>query len=293
MALRGRILRVTLGMPNGHVTLNESLNLRIRIHKDALAMQSRASIEVSGLTTQMRESLLSQFTAWNKRKVEMGQISINAISLVIEAGWRDQAGDQASMVFVGQVVLVDLVTGPPNITVRITCFSSQIDKSQFTTSRAPAKTTYYGYVEWAAREMGLGANFICDTSFNDQEISNPARSIYTRAGLLIDLQNIYRPAVAAFIDDGRLIVKDMNKIINKNEISLIADFVGTPSWTEWGVEFTVLFDSTIRLAHAAQLTSIMNPSLNGLYVVMSIDYDLTSREKAFYVKVAGSPPANG
>lgn len=293
MALRQRILRVTLDMPSGPVVLNQTLNLRVRIHKDALAIQSRATVEVSGLTTQLRESLLSQFTAWNKRKVEMGQIAINSVDVKIEAGWRDTPDAIPSLVFQGQVALVDLVSGPPTITVRFTCFTSQIDKTAFTTSRAPAQTTYYGYVAWAAKEMGFGENFICDTSFNDKVIENPARSIFTRAGLLIDIQNIYRPAVAAFVDDGRLIVKDMNRIINPGETANVDSFVGIPSWTEWGVEFTTLFDSNILLAHGARLTSKMNPSINGQYVIMSIEYDLNSRERGFYVKAMGSPPADG
>lgn len=292
MPLRQRILKVTLDMPTGVVVLDQTLDLKIRVHKDALAIQNRASIEVTGLSTKQREYLLSHFTAWIKREVNTGVSEANLIPVKIEAGW---GGVNAipSIIFKGEVALVEPVSGPPNVSVRITAFTHQIDKTQYTTTeRPPAKTTYKNYVLWAAKQMGFGDNVDCQTSFDNEEIDNPARSIYTYAGLLIDIQNIYRPAVAAFVDNDRLIVKDMNKIINPNEIANVDLFVGIPSWTEWGVEFTTLFNPDILLAHGANLTSRMNDRLNGIYVLMSLDYDLNSRSRNFYVKAQGSPSAN-
>jgi hypothetical protein len=147
-------------------------------------------------------------------------------------------------------------------------------------------------VQWAGKEMGFSSdNIICDTSYNDVIVGNPGRSMYAHSSLLIDIQDMYKPNVAAFIDDDQLIVKDRDKIINLSEITKVTTFVGIPSWTEWGVEFTTMFVVGIKLATGVKLTSIMNPSLNGEYVAMEIDYSLTSRDKDFYVKVGCNPAA--
>jgi len=294
MPLNRRLLKVTLAMPGGDVIIDESLQLKVRIHKAALSTQNRAAIEVTNLNTQLREQLLSQFTAWNKRQVESGRTAQNWLDVKIEAGYYiglDKKNTQSSVIFVGQVALVEPTSPPPNIGVRLTCYSRQIDKTTFITERAPYKTTFKKYVEWAAGQMGFGTSFICDTSYNDVEILNPARSIHTVAGLLPDIQSYYRPDVAAFVDDNVLIVKDRSAVINKDQVSLLDRFIGIPGWTEWGVEFTVMFDPTVRLAQAVFLMSKMNRSLNGAYVMMEIEYDLTSRDKAFYLKGGGSPPA--
>lgn len=292
MTMNSRILKVTLEMPNGKVVLNQTLFLRIRINKAALALQSKATIEVAGLSTQLRESMLSQFTAWNKRKNEGANLDNPAwINVKVEAGFRVNGKDYSSQVFIGQVVMVDLVAPPPDISIRITCYSRQIDKSNNVSSYPPGNVTFRAYVAWVAAQMNLGTNFICDTSYNDTVISNASRSSRIVGSLLIDLQSIYRPDVAAFVDDDYLIVKDRNKMINPNTIPKVSKFIGAPSWTEWGVSFVTMFDAAIRLGNGAELKSRINPSLNGQYVITELEYDLCSRERPFYVKGSGSPPA--
>lgn len=294
MALRNRILEVVLTMPSGPVTLDTSINLRVRIQKAALAIQNKATVEVIGLTSSLREQLLSQFTAFNQRQVEAGQASQKWIGIEIRAGWDGQSTDSqpASTIFKGDVVLCDPMSGPPNIGVRLTCFTKQINRTSFVTAPAPDSTTFKAYVAWAAAQMGFGDNFICDTSFNDVVINNPARSIFVTSALLIDIQDMYKPAVAAYVDDDVLVVKDRNKILNPSQIADLKDFIGSPpTWTEWGVDFTVLFDQSIRLARGAKLTSLMNPGVNGTYVILELDYNLTSRDSAFYVSASASPPS--
>jgi len=250
MTLDTRILRVILSMPGGDVTLDQSINLKIKISKAALAIQSRAAIDVTGMSKSLREQLLSQFTAWNKRLVDSGRASQKWINVKIQAGYKTTRGELVSTVFKGQVVLCEPTAAPPNVGVRITCFTRQIDKTAFVSEPAPASTTFYRYVEYAAKQMGFGANFVCETSFNDVVISNPARSILVVSALLIDIQSMYRPNVAAFVDDDVLIVKDRNRIINPSEVANVTKFIGIPTWNEWGIEFRCMFDGYIKLAQA-------------------------------------------
>lgn len=289
--MRKRLIRISITIEGQTFKLTEELGLRVKVNKAALSIQNRATVEVTGLTTEMREGLLSQFTAWNKRLVDSAQIQGKYARITIEAGYASQGKEDLSIIFLGDVVLVDPVSGPPDIGVRITAFSRQIDKTRWISNVAPAKMTFYNLVAWAAEQMGFGTNFVCETSYNDKEIENPARSMHIVGSLVIYIQDLYKPDVAAFIDDDVLIVKDRNKIVSRASLVPVNKLVGTPSWNEWGMEFVTMFDPAIRLAGGIALTSKMNPGINGNYVLTSLEYDLTSRERAFYVKGAGSPPA--
>lgn len=293
MALMTRYLKVTISLPGGDVVLDQELNMRVHIRKASLALQNKATIDITNLSQTLREQLMSQFTAWQKRQVEQGTPTNEWqwINVTIEAGYASGANLQTSVVFRGQVVQVDPVLGPPNITTRITCYTRQIDKTTFISTPAPAQTTFKEFVTWAATEMGFGTNFSCNTSYDSVVVTNPARSILTHAALMLKIQDMYMPDVAAFVDDDFLYVKDRNKIVNTDNIATLTQFIGVPQWTEWGAEFTVLFDQSVRLAQATTLQSIMNPSLNGTYIVMDIAYDLCSRDTPFYVTANGSPPA--
>jgi hypothetical protein len=279
-------------MPNGDVVLDQSLDLRFNIRKAALALQNRASVTVFGMSQPLREQLLSQFTAWNKRQVEVGMLERKWIEVKLEAGYLDADGVEISaVVFKGQVVLVNLVSAPPDIGITIQCYTRQVDKTTFVSDPAPVTTTLAEYVKWAAGQMGLGDHYLCQTSYNDQVIENPSSGALIIAALTVDIQNARRPDVAAFVDDDFLYVKDRDKIINLSEMAFVTEFVGIPSWTEWGIEFEAMFDTSIRLAHGVDVKSQLNPSIDGQYVLVSIEYDLSSRDTPFYVKAQGAPPS--
>lgn len=289
--LQKRVLRVTLEMPGGDVVLNEELDLRIRIKKAALALQNRASIVVFGMSRTLREQLLSQFTAWNKRVVEEGLVNQKWIKVHVDAGYTDAQGKTlTATAFRGEVAIVELISTPPDIGVNITCYTRQIDKTTFITDQPPSQTTLSELIKWSARQLELGDPVI-ETQYADTPLDNPFIGFQTRAGIVWALQDTRKSDIVAFIDDDLLVVKDRQRVINPSEIVKITEFVGVPSWDEYGVQFTTLFDTSIRLAHAADLTSLMNPSINGQYVLTVIEYDLTSRDTAFYVNAYGSPPS--
>lgn len=290
MPLAQRVLNVILELPSGNVTLDASLDLHVHIKKDALAIQNSCTIDVFGLSQSVREAILSQFTAWNKRQIETGNAQPNYVNMYVQAGYLSDNKDTTTIVFSGQVVLVNPISAPPNIGVRITCYSQQLQKLQWVTGTAPASMPFKQYVEWAGAQMGV-SSIDCKTSYDDTVVWNPSGTTEVVAHLLIDIQSYYRPNVVAFIDNNILYVRDANKVIDTAQKVTISEFIGTPMWTEWGVEFTTLYNPQLQLAGAPTLNSKMNPSLNKTYVTTSLEYDLTSRDVAFYVRVNASPSA--
>lgn len=292
MSIKKRIIRLTFETPSGQVVITQDLKMFVRVNKAALAIQNRATMEIFGLDTQLRQRLTSQLTAWKKRLTEQGDINPIWIPVSIVAGYADDDGDHSTLIFKGECVLCEPSSPPPNISIKITAYTNQLNKASFITDPAPAELTFKEYVIWASQQMGLGDNPVCDTSYNESIITNPSRSTHVASALLIDIQNAYRMDVAAYVDDGRLIVKDVAKIVNPSEIAFLDVFVGAPpSWNEWGIQFQTMFNPEVRLGQAVDITSIMNPSTNGQYVVTELDYDLSSRDRQFYVKGSGAPPS--
>jgi hypothetical protein len=297
MALANRILQAVITLNSGaFVNLESDLNLRVRIYKASLEIQNRATIEVYGLSKTLREQLLSQFSMWNRQQMLAGNPNYNIWAPVtIYAGWETQTAQgltsNVATVFVGQVAFVEIISGPPNVGIRLTCYSRQIDKSAAYSTPAPTTGTFAQFVQWGATQMGFGNSYTLDSKLSNRPANNLGGMIYKISDILPTIQNAWFPNVAAFIDDNHLYVKDRNLIINPASIYTYSSFIGIPSWTEWGIEFTTLFDPTIRLAGGVNVQSMLNPSLNGEYVVMELEYDLTSREEAFYGKVNCGPPA--
>lgn len=292
MTMRKRLLRVKFELPNGGTyTADEFLMLRVRAKKVALSIQNKATIEIGGLTDSIREFLLSNFTAFNKRLREQGQIDAYYVNVIIEAGYDDDGQQSLNLVYKGQVVLAELASPPPNIVVRLTCYTQQIDRTKFITERAPSPITFENFCKYAAQQMGL-ASVVVDTSINQQVLINPGRTAYVAAALLPEIQNYSRNTIAAFIDDDRLIVKDKDKILNPDAIKFISEFIGSPTWNEWGVNFTVMYDPDLRLAQGVMLNSILNPSLNDTtFVILSLEFDLASRDDNFVINVDVAPTA--
>lgn len=296
---------------SSNVVMDETLNLSVRVTKDALALQNQAVIDVTNLTQTLRQQLLSEFSAYAKNQRLTNGVAQPYVDVFIAAGyeWMEngQTQNNLSQIYHGQVTDCDQVSGPPNSAVRIMCYTKQVNKTQWVDVAAPFSMTYREMVFWAGNQMGFDNNHIvCQTSMDDQIVQNPFASASTVASLLPRIQDQYYPNVAAFIDDDFLIVKDRNVILNPSDVTQLGSestpFIGMPSWDAWGAQGTVFLDPSIRMGSGVALTSILNPTLGGVsvqggpsvpgtYVVMGLEYTLASRATPFYVKVSGIRPA--
>lgn len=293
MPIPKRLLRVSLQMKSGTgdiVTLDENLYMRVKVTKQTFAIQSQAIIDVGGLSQDLRQQLMSQFTAYAKRQRDRGEVNDDYINVDIQAGYIEATGqERLTPIFSGQVTLCDLTSAPPNMILRMTCYTNQIDKTR-DLEIAPDQLTFKAYCVWAAGQMGLNADV--STSIDDKIIYNPGRTVYTVAALVADIQRYDRQNVAAWIDDKTLFVRDTNKVVSPGTVIQVRQFVGVPSWVEWGIDFTTMFNAEIRLARAVRLNSKLNPSVNSAdLIVCRLEYELATRSDQFYMRVGTAPSA--
>jgi hypothetical protein len=295
MPLAVRILNIIFEMHDGtKVVLDHTLHFSAKIHKDALAPQNTCTISIYNLTKTRREQLLSQFTAWNRRIVNTTNVVAAGqnkyINVTVEAGYVSGGKNTTAVVFVGQVVEVTMASAPPDLGIRIECYTRQLDKTNRRTNRPPPQATFLEYAQWVGRQMDVPV--VCETKVNDSKDWRHSVGTQWVSNLIIDLQDSYKPNVVAFFENGTLIVRDLDRVITTAEIVDVEEFIGTPMYTEYGMQFKALFNPRITLVSAVRLKSLMNPSLNGQYILQSIDYELASREVPFYVSGSGSPPAS-
>lgn len=232
--MKKRLLRVVLKLQSTTVELNEDLELNVRVRKATLSLQSKATVDVGGLSQSLRQGLLSQFTAYRKRLRDNAGISADDyIDVVVSAGYQLADGTQTlTPIFHGQVTLVEPLGAPPDSTVRLTAYTNQVDRTTYVTNPPTSGITFKAFCQWSAQQMNLTLNM--STSIDDKIIYNPAAGTYIVAGLLPWIQSYDRQNIGAWIDDDTLYVRDIGKVISASGSYVYDTFVGPPMWTEWG-----------------------------------------------------------
>jgi hypothetical protein len=314
--IRNRQLQIFLNMPNDNVTLKEDLAISVRVSKDSLSVQSHALIDITNLTNSMRHYLMSNFSAYDRRVREKGlkpeyfiNVEVSAGYIAPGASWNPNRvfteadlnhpveipnySDISTMapIYHGQIVMCSLLAAPPDITIRMECFTNQLNKATDVVNNSPDGMTFKQYVYWAGKAMGFDEGHIyCKTDIDAQKIKNFGRRNNVAEQLVYYIEHIDWPNIAAFIDDNLFIVKNRRDVMNPGDMLKINEFVGIPTWDEWGVQFTTLFTPLIKLGGGVTLESKINPGINGDYVIGRLEYELHSRDTPFYVHALALPP---
>lgn len=285
-----RRMKVTFGDfndENGDVfrEYNQDFTLHVTVKKDMLAISNVATIEIMNMNDQDRAALVGEFTARRARKNLTPFIPVE-----IRIGRASDTGSELpNRIFVGCICTTNM-TNPPNINVQIQCATNQNDRAQLSAVNYPKTGTFENLVNWSAGQLGLTPIYDVDGGPRTVRVQP---KIYNVAALPVMLQAMYRKDIAVYIDDDKLIVKSIFKALNGPviDVNVNTGLIGVPAMTEWGVRFMTLADVAVKIGGAVKLTSIMNPALNGTYVVTSVEYTLESRGNSWYANWHASPPA--
>lgn len=91
-------------------------------------------------------------------------------------------------------------------------------------------------------------------------------------------------AVSAYIDDGKLVVKDVKLPLPnfKRVLDLESGMIGKPEFTEQGCKVKFLIDPQTKLGGALEIRSKTIPAVNGTYIIYKMSFDIASRDTPFY-----------
>lgn len=290
MKLDPRILRARFYFDEGKdvIEYGEGFEVSFSASKNVFSYQNYGRVEIRNIKASVRAEMLSQFNQFRQRTLRTPFLPVDIL-----AGRESYGG---SACYMGNVIKCSLLP-PPDIGVVIEVATNQIDKTKWVTYWPKAPVTYGSLCRWAADQLDLVPEIHLPTELDNAPVRN---FLGGNQGVLealpVYIQRYYPDQVVAFIDDKSLVVKPIEEVVPSLGVVELGygtqlPFIGIPEWTEFGIKGKVLFTPSIRLGCGVKARSIMNPTIDGDYVVGKLDYELTSRQTPFYVGFTAYPAA--
>lgn len=259
-----RILRVGIEV-SGEIKWYEGLDIVASGSKGATDTQNTCDVTISNLSKDVRNYILTETSPFNKNRTPK--------KLIVEAG---RVSTGTARVFVGNITKSS-PTQPPDIGLDLTAQTGAFKKGEVVARAGAAREKLSTIAGRVASD--LEAKLVFEAQ--DKDIAN-----YSFSGATLRQINVLAETgnVDAYLDDETLVVKDRNKPL-RNRIKIIDNttgMIGIPEATEKGVSVEILFDLETELGNAIDLTSELNPSLNGDYTIYKVDFELASRDTPWY-----------
>lgn len=259
-----RVLRIGIEV-DGQLRVYEGLAMKAVIKKVANPLQNEAEVQITNLTKDVRDYLLTETSPFSKSKKPR--------VLTIEAG---RVSTGASRLFVGDITEAS-PTQPPDIVLTIKAKTKQASKNTVVAVSHGATERLSVVARGVASALGLTLVF----EAKDRQVAN-----YSFAGGVLKqvdkLGEVGR--VNAYVDDDRLIVKDFDAplVATTHVLSAASGLVGIPELTEHGVKVKFLLDPQAQLGGRLDLKSEVYPAVDGSYTIFAMSYELATRDTPWY-----------
>lgn len=270
-----RILRVGIEV-SGQINWYEGsggMGLAIKASgtKGVTDTQNTADVTITNLSKDVRNYILTETSPFNKNRTPK--------KLIIEAG---RVSTGTARLFVGNITKSS-PTQPPDIGLIMTAQTGAFKKGDVVARSGKARENLSAIAGRVASDMEARLVF----EAQDKQIAN-----YSFSGATLRQVNALAEAgdVDAYLDDETLVVKDKGKPL-KNRVKIIDNttgMIGIPEATERGVSVKILYDLETDLGGRVDLTSELNPALDGSYTIYKLDFDLASRETPWYWEIEAS-----
>lgn len=266
-----RVLRVGIEV-SGEIRVYEGpLDITVTGSKLASDVQNSADITITNLSAAVRNYLLTETSPFNKNRTPK--------RIFVEAG---RVSTGVARMFTGEIISSS-PTQPPDIGLQMKAQTGAFQKGNIVARSGLAKEKLSALSKKVADDIGASVEF----EATDKFIAN-----YSYSGASLKQVGALGEAgqVDAFQDDDVLVVKDYGKP-RRNRTKIInagTGMIGIPEVTERGVKVQFLFDLDTDLGGAIDLTSELNPSLNGSYTIYKLDFELASRDTPWYYTAEAS-----
>lgn len=265
-----RILRISIEV-SGEMKTYEGLAMTARGSKFGSETQNNCDITILNLSKDVRNYILTETSPFNKNKTPK--------KVIVEAG-RQSTG--TARLFVGEIVSSS-PTQPPDIGLSLKAQTGAFKKGELVANSMPPKERLSTIAQKVADDLEAKLEF----EATDKMIAN-----YSFSGAALRQVGALDAAggVDVFHDDEVLVVKDRGKP-RKNRVKVVnagTGMIGVPEATERGVRVQVLYDLETDLGGRMDLTSELNPALDGSYTIYKVDFDLASRAEPWYYTIEAS-----
>ncbi len=269
-----RIIRVGFSI-NGQLKTFDKLYIAVSGTKFANPIQNECEIKIANLAKIDRDYLITETSPFNKNRTPK--------IMTVEAG---RVSTGTSRIFIGDIVTC-CISQPPDIMLTVKSKTGNHKKGNVISRTARSTTGLKDLAQQTATGLGLSLKFeakdknISNHSFNGAELKQ-----------IDDLSET--GGVNCYQDDDTLVVKDFNVPLN-GTLRILNEqtgMIGVPEITEQGVKVKFLFDNKTVCGGALQITSKINPAVNGTYCIYKMSYDIATRDSQFYI-IAEAKRLNG
>ena len=261
-----RILKVELEV-NNQVRVYEDLQISARGTKLSNHQPNDFEIKITNLSNETRQALLSDIEATKK--------SPKKRKIIFSIG---RIKDGVNRLFIGDIKNVT-VSQPPDIVTTITAVTSFANTFDIT-SRSGGETIKLSILaRQIASKLGLELVF---------EATDKMVGSYTYTGSsLKEVQKLGEVGqVAAYIDDDKLIVRNINEPLKNSAFYMDKDnglIKVEPN--EKGCVARCYYNYNVKIGSQFELKSELLPNLNGNWVVYKIDYELANRSENCFMNL--------
>lgn len=271
-----RILSVELEFDDQSLVYTGPMGISVQGSKSVSSMQNSATITISNLTKEHRDYILTNCNQKLAANYKVRRVRVKV--------GRESFGDW--QLFMGDIVSAN-ITQPPDVKIVLKCLTNAVDRTQWWAFANTGAVSLETLVQETAAIMGLSyriddrvdrAMTIPHFTFN-----GPAAAMIVRLSEMANLR--------VYCDDDTLVVTNWDSGLSNTvvDVNLNSGMVGIPEFTEYGVKVRTLVDRNIVLGGAIRLSSEMIPVMNGDYVITRLDYDVSTRDTAFYYDVWANP----
>ena len=262
-----RILRVGVEV-SGNINWYEGLAMTARGSKVVSDTQNECAVTITNLSKDVRNYILTETSPFNANRTPK--------KLIVEAG---RVSTGVARLFVGTIT-ASSPTQPPDIGLELKAQTGSFEKGGLIAVSGKPKETLADIAKRAGGELGASVTFeASDKLIANFSFSGPSARLVNK---LAEAGN-----VDAYLDDETLVVKDRDKPL-RDRVKIIDNttgMIGIPEATERGVKVKILYDMETVLGGEIQLTSELNPALDGSYTIYTIDFDLASRDAPWYYDI--------
>lgn len=248
------------------------MDIKVTGSKTVASMQNTATITLTNLTKAHRDYILANCNQNLAANYKVRRVRVMA--------GRESFGDWK--VFIGDIVSAN-VSQPPDIQLTLRCVTNAVDRTQWWAFSNTGPITLEKLVQETAAVMGL--SYRIDPTVDKAKViphftfNGPAAAMIVRLSELANLR--------VFADDDTIVVTNWDAGLSNTivEVNKNSGMIGIPEFTEYGIRVRTFADRNIVLGGGVRLVSEMVPVMNGDYVITRLDYDLSTRDTAFYYDV--------
>lgn len=258
--------RVRVGVEiSGRIQWYEGLRVKASGTKFANPTKNDCTVTISGLKRETRDYLITETSPFNDNRtpkriiLEVGRVSTGVFRL-----------------FIGDIVSVE-PSSPPDLDLTIKAKTQSAQAGNVISTSGPAQARLSALSQKVASDLGLTLEF-------EAQDKNIGSYQHTGAALAQVEKLAAAGGVAAYIDDDRLVVKDMGRPLSGRVRVLTKDtgMVGVPKTTEKGITVQFLIDPETTVGGALRIESQINPAVTGEYVINQLKFEVATHETPFF-----------